>query len=107
MSLPEKVAFCQDWEYEVTNAGRLEEFMDYYQHAVLDAEEKFARMIIILSSFDDALTGGHAPGGAWERIRRCLTEDIDIHGNTIHYWALHGEELEDGFAVTPYIRTLD
>lgn len=106
LDLPELDPFMQDWEYEVGNSTRIEEFVAYYENHSLTIKEKFALMIIIISSFDDYLSEGKAIQieAFWRKIKKNLLTDHEIHIHTIAYWAIEEEELEDCFAVTPYIR---
>ena len=47
LNLPKKDEFSQDWEYEVSDSERLQEFIEFYQKNELTKDEKFTLMIII------------------------------------------------------------
>ncbi|AQY52541.1 hypothetical protein UE46_10800 [Listeria weihenstephanensis] len=78
--------------------------MAYYETAKLTINEKFALMIVVIASFNDLLKDKEKYLLIWERIKKQLERDKGIHENTMHYWALSGEKLENCFAVTPCIR---
>ncbi|MFB0846905.1 hypothetical protein [Paenibacillus oleatilyticus] len=63
-------------------------------------------MVLIISSLNDALEDGHSIGDLWNRVSYQLINDIKIHYNTIQYWAVEDEDLEDCFAITPSIRVI-
>jgi hypothetical protein len=107
IEFPDNIPF-QDWEYIVADSTRLSEFISYYESLKLSIEEKFALMIVIVSSYNDALSDGEEQNAAWEKIRCFLTNDVFIHRNTILYWAMLDDEidLEDCHAVTPQMRKI-
>jgi len=74
----------QNWEIEVANGDRTEEFFDYYARAKqLSDDDKFALMALVVASFDDwswhALAGHPLPG----RLREALISDFRTHAATI------------------------
>lgn len=104
LGLPNRVT--QDWEYEVGDSSKVSEYIESYEKIIMSKEEKFALMIIIISSYNDALEEGKIENSIWDKIRHHLLNDISIHRNTILYWALEGEDLENCFSITPFIRQL-
>lgn len=100
--------YSQDWEIEAAESSRVTEFINYYEslNTPLNGGEKFALMKLILSSFDDALSGGEDNKELWFRIKEHLISDLDMFRETIRYWALADEDFEDGFELTPYMREL-
>lgn len=107
IEFPDDIPF-QDWEYIAADPTRLSEFISYYESLELSVEEKFALMIVIVGSYNDAISDGEEQNAAWQKIRYFLTNDVMIHWNTIMYWALLDDEidLEDCFAVTPQMREI-
>ncbi len=107
LDLPSPDEYEQDWEYVVANTERIDEFIDFYKNNSLSNEEKFALMIIIISSYNDLLEKERNIRTQWDRINYYLLEDYDIHLNTILYWSLpETGDIEDCFAITPYMRKL-
>ncbi|MFJ7914707.1 MULTISPECIES: hypothetical protein [unclassified Lysinibacillus] len=105
VKLPTSDEFTQDWEYEVSDSSRITEFIYAYENIELNKEEKFALMIIIIASFNDAIVEGKAEEKSASLIRYHLLQDISIHKNTIYYWSMLDEDdLENCHAVTSLIR---
>ncbi|WP_413376448.1 hypothetical protein [Paenibacillus taichungensis] len=100
--------FSQDWEYTSADSSRVNEFITYYEKNKLNNKEKFTLTIVIISSFDDYLSKGIGTEDIkiWNRIKQNILKDYKLHINTIIYWALEENDLEDCFAVTPYIREI-
>jgi hypothetical protein len=98
LGLPDLDQYSQDWEYEIANSSRVDEFVSFYESADLNQSEKFALMSLITSSFDDAVTEGKIQYGIWEKIKGHLIRDIDLHRKTILYWSLVEEEVDDCFS---------
>lgn len=107
INLPAPHEFSQDWEYEVSDSSRVAEFLFAYENIELDVEEKFALMIVMISSYDDAIVEGKDEDSWASSIRHHLLQDIGIHKNTINYWAMLDEDdLENCFSVTLFIREI-
>ncbi|MFP4978674.1 hypothetical protein ACE6ED_24930 [Paenibacillus sp. CN-4] len=107
LGLPEPDEFCQDWEYIVADPSRIDEFLDFYENNLLNIEESFALMVIIVASFNDYLSENDFSFMLWNRIKNLLEEDKQIHVNTIVYWSLEGEDLEDCFPITRFMRNIE
>ncbi|MFB9326415.1 hypothetical protein ACFFSY_10860 [Paenibacillus aurantiacus] len=104
LDLPEPDEFSQDWEYEAANTSRIDEFLFFYENGQLERNEKFALMIVVISSFDDLLSEKGMEFTVWEQIKRILMSDSEIHMNTILYWSRVEEELEGSWEITSYMR---
>lgn len=107
VKLPAPDEFSQDWENEVSDSSRITEFLYAYENIELNKDEKFALMIIIISSFNDAMVDGKAEENWASLIRYHLLQDISIHKNTIYYWSMLDEDdLENCHAVTSFMREI-
>ncbi|MEK3752359.1 hypothetical protein NYE25_29675 [Paenibacillus sp. FSL E2-8871] len=107
IKLPAPDEFSQDWEYEVSDSSRITEFLYAYENIELNIEEKFALMIIIISSFNDAILENKAEKSSASLIRYHLLQDISIHKNTIYYWSMLDEDdQENCHAVTSFMREI-
>lgn len=105
IKLPMSDRYSQDWEYEVSDSSRVAEFLYSYENIILNKEEKFALMIIIISSYNDAIVEEKTEESIAERIKYHLLNDTDIHKNTIYYWAMLDEDdLENCHAITSFMR---
>ena len=76
-----------DWDILCCFGGRTEEFLTHYETcASLTADDKFALMTMIISSFDDWLGKGGDPKPLAERLRKLLLADFAIHESTVYDW---------------------
>ena len=98
--------FTQDWEYEVANVNQLAEYIEYYQSRSLNINEKTTLMRIILEAYNDYVVLENKEDVYSEIIKEFLNSDYSIYEETIKYWACEGKELEDCFALTPFIRNI-
>jgi len=104
LNLPRPDNHDQDWELVVVDEMRIDEFIDYYQYSASDNEVRFTLMIILIGSFDDAVLSGNFDVAAWEKVKRILISQRELHAGTIAYWSCGEDSLEDSFRITPYIR---
>ncbi len=92
LNLPET---GQDFDLEAADPDRIQDFCDVYESADLTAEEKFALMMLIISSYNDHLACEGADQ-SYERIERLLQQDYALHFHTVEYWAsLDADESEE------------
>lgn len=112
--LEEKIGFPkefddigQDWEFIVSDSTRLDEFIQAYKQMNLSAEEKFALMMIISSSYNDSLLQYEIDLSEWEEIKNLLIEEFSIHKKSITYWAsLLDEDLEEAFPISVLMKDI-
>jgi hypothetical protein len=96
----------QDWEWEVGDAERLDEFISVYQSGELDDDERFVLMEMILQSFED-LGGIVWTDPRWEPVGHLLDRNIQLHAHSIFYWSCPDTDDPKGqFAITPVIRPI-
>jgi len=94
----------QDWEWEVADSGRLDEFTGAYESGELNGDERFTLMETIIQSFDD-LGPQHERDPRWRRILEILDRNIELHIYSVWYWsAVDGETSGEQFWVTPSVR---
>ena len=77
----------EDWDLIFADPGRVAEFCDVYERGELSADEKAALMELIVASYDQNLRGANHQSGLESRISGLLTEDFELHKNTIEYWS--------------------
>lgn len=107
LNLPKRSKYSQDWEYEIADSERVDEFITYYQNNLSDEDEKFTLMLIIIESCNDAISENNLENKTWEKVKKSLMEDYYIHKQTIDYWCSEEEkDIEDCFAITPLIREI-
>lgn len=100
----------QDWFLLVADPSRLAEFCHLYESGILDSGAKFALMMLIVSSLDEALSAASSSSqdtGLLARIEGFLRQDFVLHLHTIHYWSLLDEtDPTNVFPVTPLLRSI-
>jgi hypothetical protein len=106
LSLPYRDGM-QDWDIELADSNRVQEFCDVYESEGLDSNEKQALMALIIASYDDYLEERGNEVFLWNKIAALLRKDCDLHKSTMLYWlCVDNEELIGEFAITPLIRAL-
>ena len=96
----------QDWEYEVADPARIDDFLDAYLCGELSEDERFTLMETILQSFEE-FPSPLEDHPRWQELLSLLKENLDLHLYTIWYWSsLETESLEDCFRVTPEMREI-
>lgn len=95
----------QDWEYEVADAERINEFLTVYLEKTTSEDEKFILMEILLQSFEES-NRDLKLDYEWNRLLTCLENNLHIHAMTICYWARESIPLYLCWEITPYIRKI-
>ena len=99
----------QDWPLEISHEIAIADCLREYP-LLSDEDEKFLLMHAILYALDDitdeALFAIYA-----REVEYLLREEFSLHRNTIYYWTCYamGEDEtneEDGFQITPLMRTI-
>ena len=104
LSLKE-VAGMQDWDIELADPERVQEFCSVYRYQIEDEDEKFTLMTLIVASYDDYLSAHGHSSAIWNEIAELLKKDIPLHVDTLEYWAeFEGDNPEHYYEITPYIR---
>ena len=98
----------QDWDIELADHTRLQEFITYAQKELLKDDVKQALMALVLASYDDLLRysgdGDLFYGG---QIQQLVAENKPLYSELLTYWArLDENDARNGFYVTPFVRTL-
>ena len=95
----------QDWEWEVADSQRIDEFLSAYSSGQLSPDEQFTLMETIIQSFDD-LGDRLATDQRWPGVLDLLDASIDLHIYTVWYWACDEDDGSGGFRVSPDVRRL-
>lgn len=99
----------QDWEIEVADHTRLDEFLAAYEGGGLSDDEKFVLMQTIIESFEDsARRGGDLVSDPrWQRTLGVLERNLSLHAYSIWYWSCPDAESQDQlFYASPFIREI-
>ena len=96
----------QDWEWEVADAERIEEFLSLYEAGGLGEDERFALVEILIQSFEDS--SRDLPGDpAWKRLLALLERNLDVHRYSVWHWsAVESAAQEDMWRVSRFLRPL-
>ena len=92
----------QDWEYEVADPTRIDEFLDYAESGP-DEDEAFVLMRVIFQSFEE-LGDEALHDQRWARVVNLLHGEYALHLSTLQYWSLPDEGSENCFQITPLVR---
>ncbi|MCB4363034.1 hypothetical protein KIH07_04770 [Hydrogenophaga taeniospiralis] len=94
----------QDWEWQVADSQRFQEFLLAYRSAKLTDDERFSLMEILVQCVEDLGLSSHA-GAVWADLEPLLVKDLPLHRTTIEYWSCRGEvDPESKFNVSPQMR---
>ncbi len=96
----------QDWEWEVADPDRIDEFLAAYESGELSDDERFSLMEILLQSFED-VPSPLAGNRAWARVLGHLERSIGLHAHSVWYWSdLESKGLDNSWRVTPFLREI-
>jgi len=96
----------QDWDIEMADSNRIDEFIAFYKRGDLSDELKLATMSLILTSYEDYLGINELGNNRhWEEIKSQLKAEKILFKDLIRYWSI-GEEAENLFRITSLIREI-
>jgi hypothetical protein len=99
--------FSQDWEWEVADPSRFEEFLDTYKTSILDEDERFALMEILIQCVEDMDLPALESSPEWHSIATLLRARADLHASSIRYWScLDDRDLKDCSRVSGPMRVI-
>ncbi|TQF14692.1 hypothetical protein FJV41_17340 [Myxococcus llanfairpwllgwyngyllgogerychwyrndrobwllllantysiliogogogochensis] len=97
----------QDWEIELADPSRVDEFLTAYRSLPLSPDDKVALMALILASVDRRLDSGIGVPTEWTQIVELLRADRDLHRASLEYWTCEGDDDPDSwFQLTPLVRSV-
>ncbi|PJZ64640.1 hypothetical protein CH371_17895 [Leptospira wolffii] len=99
----------QDWEFELSNASRIHEFLVFYIKNSLTKEQKRALVALLLSTYEDYLQeNADIDSSIWKDLELILRSEPEIFREIIDYWSVWGEVEEDNFFIlTKRIRNIE
>ena len=96
----------QDWEWEIAESSRLDEYLSLYRSGCLTSDERFTLLETIMQAFED-LPSELESDARWHDTLTLLDTEVDLHACTIWYWSDLEDELgEESWRVTPFLRKL-
>ncbi|MEJ5151784.1 hypothetical protein WH265_14810 [Comamonas sp. MYb396] len=75
----------QDWEWEVADVKRFDEFFEAYRAEGVTDAERYSLMEILIQCVEEMPLSLF--DSAWQRIELSLLARPEIHASTISYWA--------------------
>lgn len=96
----------QDWEWQVADSNRIDEYLAAYKSGELNCDERFTLMETIIQAFENIPAALDADR-RWTEALQLLNFNIDLHAHSVWYWSDLENELEgESWRVTPYFRRL-
>lgn len=97
----------QDWEIELADANRIDEFISFYENISLSDDKQSALMALIIGSLEDLAYVKPIEEAMWKKISILLCSNLELHKPIITYWSLVGENNSDDlFEITKLMRSL-
>ena len=94
----------QDWEYEVADISRIDDFLNAYDLNDITEDERFLLIEMLFQSFEEV--NDLEKDSRWHRTVSLVENNLDLHTQTVVYWANGVESFEDSWNITPFIRNL-
>ena len=96
----------QDWEYEVADPEKINDFFEVYKNESTVEDEKFILLEMLLESFEDS-TIDLNDNKEWNELLELVNSRFKIHVYTLWYWSCFGSNnTEEMFRVSPFIRDI-
>jgi hypothetical protein len=94
----------QDWEWEVADPKRINEFLSAYESDLVTDDERFVLMETLIQSFEES--GRSLPDDLrWCQVLELLDKNIALHIYSVWYWSdLENDNADDAWRVTPFLR---
>ena len=98
--------WMQDWEIQVADSSRIEEFLNAYESGELTEDERFVLMQTIIESFE-ILESDWEDNSDWARALALVERDIEVHIDSVWYWACPGADIPaEAFRVARWMRDI-
>lgn len=98
----------QDWDIEMADSNRINDFLEFYQQNDLSVDKKMAVMSLLLASYEDFFNENDLKiDDRWRDVSSILETEKVIFVDLINYWSLSNEVEEDNlFRITPLMRKI-
>lgn len=97
----------QDWDIEMADSGRLNEFIKAFENPVISLAVKQALLSLILASYDEFLDSDPDKDDLyWNQIKNIINNEPHNYQDLLDYWALKDELIDKNiFNITPRVRS--
>jgi hypothetical protein len=87
----------QDWEWEVADTRRFQEWISVYQNEALSDDERFSLMEILIQCIEDMRQGDKLAEQLpeWQAVVTLLLKNCQLHASSIFYWSAFGHDDPD------------
>lgn len=96
----------QDWEWEVADSEKINEFLEVYSLDSINDDERFVLLEMLLQSFEDSsidLTNDKR----WKDLLELIKNYFSIHSYTVWYWCcFETHEKEQWWRISEYMRKI-
>lgn len=96
----------EDWDIELSDEERVEEFLSFLEMEELEDEVYLALMALIIASYEELLYSDPTDLELWERIKSELMKRRALYEGLITHYQLPGVDDISWFPVTPLMRKL-
>jgi|SRR5215813_12909121 len=99
--------FSQDWEWEIADPSRFQDWIAVYQDETLSDDERFSLMEILIQCVEDMCTLDEPADQLpeWRAVSVLLLTNSRLHASTISYWSVLGhDDPEEQFRVSAPMR---
>jgi hypothetical protein len=97
----------QDWEWEVADPSRFEEFLEVYSSGDLTDDERFTLMEMLIECVEEMGLPMIGSSPQWQTIASRLLARPELHVSSVRYWScLDDRDLEDCFRVSGPMRAI-
>ena len=99
--------FSQDWEWEIAETSRFQEWIAVYQNEALSDDEQFSLMEILIQCVEDMCQGDKLAEQLpeWQAVAALLLTNGQLHASTIYYWSVFGhDDPDEQFRITVPMR---
>ena len=97
--------WMQDWEWQVADPDRIDDFLAAYESTDLTDDERFTLLEMLIQSFED-LDHSLFFEPRWERLLALIDQNIELHIHTVWYWSVEGSPIDEAWRVTPFMREM-
>lgn len=100
----------QDWEWQVADAARFDEWLSIYRDDSLSDDERFSLMEMLIQCVEDMVPLRGPPSEVeelpqWSAVEALLRARPQLHASTLEYWSVfEGENSEEMFRVSEPMR---
>jgi hypothetical protein len=102
--------FSQDWEWEIAEPARFEEWLAVYRSEPLSDDERFSLMEMLIQCVEDLARTCGSPDEVeklpqWQAVAALLRTSPRLHASSIAYWSVFDhDDTEQQFRVSVPMR---